>query len=392
MIEKISVTNFKSHAHTEIELGKVTALVGPNGCGKTSILRAIYCLSETIWRPWDDVFTGEQSPSAIIRDGKGTCEIAATGAGIYQYGDNSNDADGFGWRIAIELHNLGPVFARAKWKWDTEENKYAVLQKGQAINQVVGKEIADSAVNEVVDSIYFQASLEKLKKPYYPETLPLHIMSDGSGLASVLASLKTADDERFTEIEAALRTIVPTVRRVKARRAQMTLHEKKVISVNDTRIPYNEPREVVGDELIFDTTSAKDIPAYGMSDGTLLLLGILTLLWSPSSPGLVLLDDIEQGLHPLAQRQLMSELKKFAKEHDKQILLTSHSPYIVDELEADDVWVMKTDKQGISCYKRLSAHPDAKRALEVLTTGELLGAEGEEWVIGEPAMEAQLHG
>lgn len=37
MIEKISVKNFKNHAHTEIELGRVTALVGPNGCGKSVV-------------------------------------------------------------------------------------------------------------------------------------------------------------------------------------------------------------------------------------------------------------------------------------------------------------------------------------------------------------------
>jgi hypothetical protein len=42
---------------------------------------------------------------------------------------------------------------------------------------------------------------------------------------------------------------------------------------------------------------------------------------------------------------------------------------------------MATDKEGISHIKRLSDHPDAKRALDVLTTGELWDAEGESWVI-----------
>jgi predicted ATPase len=118
-----------------------------------------------------------------------------------------------------------------------------------------------------------------------------------------------------------------------------------------------------------------------MSDGTLLTLGLLTLLWSPSNPQLIMLDDIEAGLHPLAQRQLMQILKDFAEKHDKQIILTSHSPYIVDALEPENVWVMDMDKEGVSHTKRLSDHPDAKRALGVLTTGELWDAEGENWVI-----------
>jgi predicted ATPase len=100
-----------------------------------------------------------------------------------------------------------------------------------------------------------------------------------------------------------------------------------------------------------------------------------------SDASLFLLDDVEQGLHPLAQRQLMTALKAFSKEHDKQIILTSHSPFIIDELEAKDVWVMAADKEGVSHCQRLSAHPDAPRLLEVLTTGELQGAVGEDWVI-----------
>ncbi|MGH9841887.1 MAG: AAA family ATPase, partial [Blastocatellia bacterium] len=188
----------------------------------------------------------------------------------------------------------------------------------------------------------------------------------------------------FNKIEDDLRAIVPSIKRIKARRVQMTLYEKKVISVNETRIPYNEPREVVGDELIFDTTSASEIPAHAMSDGTLLALGVITLMHSPESPRLILLDDVEQGLHPLAQRQLVKTLKEFAEKRDKQILLTSHSGYITDELAPEDVWVMRLDNEGISRCKRLSDHHDAERLLQVLTTGELADAVGEDWVINPP--------
>ncbi|MCI0388321.1 MAG: ATP-binding protein [Acidobacteria bacterium] len=86
----------------------------------------------------------------------------------------------------------------------------------------------------------------------------------------------------------------------------------------------------MGFELTFNTTGAQNVPAHAMSEGTLLVLGLLALLYSPDSPQTILLDDIEQGLHPLAQRELMQALKKFAAEHDRQIILTSHSPYIVD--------------------------------------------------------------
>jgi hypothetical protein len=48
--------------------------------------------------------------------------------------------------------------------------------------------------------------------------------------------------------------------------------------------------------------------------------------------GLILIDEIETSLHPRAQRRLMRELARLARENDLQILLTTHSPYVLDEL------------------------------------------------------------
>jgi len=42
---------------------------------------------------------------------------------------------------------------------------------------------------------------------------------------------------------------------------------------------------------------------------------------------------------------------------------------------------MTTDAEGHVVARRLDQHPEAARALEVLTTGEFLSAEGEEWVL-----------
>ncbi|MCI0388320.1 MAG: hypothetical protein MOB07_06095 [Acidobacteria bacterium] len=52
---------------------------------------------------------------------------------------------------------------------------------------------------------------------------------------------------------------------------------------------------------------------------------------------------------------------------------------------------MSTDKEGVSHCKRLSDHPDAERALRVLTTGEFLGAEGEAWVVPENTPIEETH-
>ncbi len=48
--------------------------------------------------------------------------------------------------------------------------------------------------------------------------------------------------------------------------------------------------------------------------------------------GIVLIDELETSLHPRAQRRLMRDLARIAREQELQIVLTTHSPYILDEL------------------------------------------------------------
>jgi hypothetical protein len=48
--------------------------------------------------------------------------------------------------------------------------------------------------------------------------------------------------------------------------------------------------------------------------------------------GLVLIDEIETSLHPRAQRRLMHDLARIARDKELQIIVSTHSPYILAEL------------------------------------------------------------
>lgn len=51
--------------------------------------------------------------------------------------------------------------------------------------------------------------------------------------------------------------------------------------------------------------------------------------------GLVLIDEIETSLHPRAQRRLIRDLAEVCRTQEVQIIVTTHSPYILDELPAE---------------------------------------------------------
>jgi hypothetical protein len=55
----------------------------------------------------------------------------------------------------------------------------------------------------------------------------------------------------------------------------------------------------------------------------------------PNRNSLLLIDEIETSLHPRAQRRLIHDLADMARDREVQIILTTHSPYVLEELPPD---------------------------------------------------------
>ncbi len=389
MITKIELTNFKSHAHTVIEPGRVTALVGPNGAGKSSVLQAVASFLELLTQNVENTFGLDNNIYEYSRRGSGGFEILLNGVSTasswhLSFFHNWDIANHFASAMLIDADYPERGLA---WSINSQTEEVVDFLITDRITDKIDSEYSSLSysklVNEIGEPFYLKANYADLASP----TDESKISSTGKGLASVIANQKTEFDERHKTLEELLCSVIPQVKNIKARRAEIVREETETIRYEEAVIPVRRKRTVSGHELVFDTIGGEKIPARFMSEGTILTLGILTALTLNPRCKVFLIDDIEAGLHPLAQRQLMQVLKDFAEKHDRQIILTSHSPYIVDALDAKDVWVMATDKEGISHSKRLSDHPDAKRAIDILTTGELWDAEGESWVLEDTPAE-----
>jgi predicted ATP-dependent endonuclease of OLD family len=97
------------------------------------------------------------------------------------------------------------------------------------------------------------------------------------------------------------------------------------------------------------------------------------------------LDDLDHALHPRAQMELMRMLKNILlleEFKDVQIVATTHSPYILDEVDASDVYAFALHDDGAVASKRLSEHPEAKRTRGALKAGQLWSLDPErDWVL-----------
>ena len=133
---------------------------------------------------------------------------------------------------------------------------------------------------------------------------------------------------------------------------------EKIISILSDRVPRLEK---VDTELMRDGSrllKIKDAPfeqpilAKFASDGTLKLLSYLTLFHDRQPPQLIGIEEPENYLHPRLLTGLVGECLEVSMM--SQLVITTHSPRFVNELSADEVWVLYRDEQGWTACKRAS--------------------------------------
>ena len=372
MLEKVELYNFKSHQSTKLRLddSRLHAIVGQNSSGKTSILEALHALSRLAHLPFNRVFGYQKSPEFIMTVGQE--QLSVTGSGFWGYQNNKKN-----WKASYSFQREGGNYWYPTATWNMDRNKGSVEGWEGSL-----KDAPYPIPRALRYAVHLKLVATILAKAAYSDAVTPLVEFDGSGLAPTLDYLRDEAPDKFQLLEEMLQRIVPGVQKVGIRRARVTINRQRLIEVDGKSISYEESQEIAGQEVVLDMNIGERIPAHALSEGTIITLGLLTVLVNPHQPNLVLLDDIEQGLHPKAQRELIGVFKEIIQANKNiQIIFSSHSPYIVDELAPSQVHVLSNTNSGFTCSKRLDEHPDVEWAKQTLTTGEFWDAEGEDWVV-----------
>ncbi|MDB9475544.1 AAA family ATPase [Dolichospermum circinale] len=373
MLEKLILHNFKSHKSTELNFdnSRLHGIVGKNSAGKTTVLQALHYLSMIPDTSFEKIFEYDRSPQFITTIGEKNMSVTASG-----YWENQKNC-----QVSYSLENKNTNNWIAKLSWNIDGNKSSWTNEKLYGSYSYSPQDPPLPSNFFKPTVYLKLVASNLAKPAYSQEITPRVESDGSGLAPTLDFLRDEAPDKFQLIEEKLSRIVPNVRKVGIKRAKVPVIRKRLIEVDGKSISYEETQEMTGQEVVLDMNTGERIPAHAISEGTMLTLGLLTVLMNPNQPNLVLLDDVEQGLHPQAQRELMTVFKEIIAENPNlQIIFSTHSPYIIDALTPSQVHILNNSKSGFTMSKRLDEHPDVEWAKETLTTGEFWDAEGEDWV------------
>jgi predicted ATPase len=255
--------------------------------------------------------------------------------------------------------------------------EYRILPHGHDLSVVLGP---------ARKLIFLHLNAAVMAMPSYVEQDPPRMEYNGEGLASVLASMALNDPTGFEDLVAIARTLIPRLQRIRFRKATVHKTETELVRFGDDSVERRTRRPYQGELILFDFDHAANVSARTASEGTMLMLGLLTVMLGPSRPRILLLDDIEHGLHPLAQKQLVKVIGDIMQRFpDLQILATAHSPYLLNYLSPEQVRIMAAGPDGYARCGQLIDHPKFSTWKNEMAPGEMWSLFGEKWLAGQEA-------
>lgn len=305
-ITRLKIEKFRAIALAEIELGNTVALVGQNGSGKSSILRALnaffnfeseradfengsHAYSRTMQSVIEVVIEGLASDPALPRVQSGSDQVRA--------------------QLKFRRQAVWNVFVDGRWQTAVpgfhdalrKQVAYALIptRRDHAVAHDPSTGLLERAVDEWVTS-------NRQRDRVSPQVVKLGAQLQKNSLAG---------------FEKKLRKVAPSDGPFSFELSYASQPDYKLLLAN-LALSVNE--------------GGQSIPLADSGSGTqsMAIFALYAYLAELSSKSFVLgMEEPEQNLHPQAQRQLIGRITSLGL----QVLLTTHSPTVVDSLDHEQV-------------------------------------------------------
>lgn len=391
-IEYIRVENYRALRKVELaDLTPLTVLLGPNGSGKSTVFDVFNFLSECftlgLRKAWD-----KRGRFRELRtrgsDGNILFELR------YRETPESQPAT---YHLEIDESPTGPVVVEESLKWRRVAAgagaPYKILNFKNGRGWVISGEQPerdDNKVREQLDEPEMLAvstlgrlsknprvaALRRFISNWYVSYLSVddargqpeagaqeRLSKTGDNLANVIQYLKEQHPKHLDQIFEILRRRIPQLEKV--------LSE----SMQDGRLLLR----------IKDAPFADPVLARFASDGTLKMLAYLLVLLDPNPPSFIGIEEPENFLHPRLLPELAEECRKATER--SQLLVTTHSPFFLNGLRAEEVRVLYRDEQGYTQTVRAVDLPGIPQFIDEGAALGYLWLEGH-FGVGDPLVNA----
>lgn len=339
MITRVEIKNFKSVVNQTMDLGIFNVMIGANGCGKSNLLEAI-------------AVAGLSSSGALLPEMFANRGIRLTDTRFMKAAFEGCDDEFISIKVTTTEHEISRFKIRyntnhkpAQWEDVVEEDTMAFLSH-----------IKNSDSQCKVSDL--KGYLEEIANLHGSKEMEFNISLFRRDNNVVLARSNVNGLKNFTIYsleETALRSLDEMPSTKLGRTGKGLLPYLKELSKSDTgKAILSEIKDNMG---VIDWFEDLDMPESGLSQDSTLklrdryvdenleffdqrsaneaflyLLFYFTLFISDETPSFFAIDNIESSLNPKLCKLVISKLAELAKKHNKQVIITTHSPFVLDGL------------------------------------------------------------
>ncbi|MFM7877971.1 MAG: AAA family ATPase [Microcystis panniformis] len=399
MLTSLTLRNFKSYQEATLSLAPITFLIGANASGKSNALEAIRLLS---WLAkgsrLDDIERNIQSGNAIARGQAidlfgGEKQCFTLGVHIDNAPDGWTDFEIEIGLLSDQLIISGESVSKASkdqeltlYKIDGDPNShtdeirvmYNNFNKGknkphipcsnrQAIfyqletpsrfqqNHTQSQKIIPAVtkvIRETLRNIVFLDPRPAVMRDY-AYAKDDDIKENGSNLSSVLYAVCQQGETQKNKLLDFIRSLPEQ-------------------DITDIRFSITDRNDVMVKLIESFGNKEHQIDAPLLSDGTLRVLAIAATLLSVNPGTFVIIEEIDNGVHPSRADNLVKQIREIALERKLRVLITSHNPALLDAVPDSDIGNV------LCCYRdpqagdsRIVRLADLERFPELIVQGTL---------------------
>lgn len=377
MLTLLEIDNFKSFSNFKIEFRPLTVLIGTNSVGKSSVLQAIDLLSHFAEGTVKDYLAKRNWQPAEL---KSKLTHASKRNMTFAAHFSLNNEYKLKWEFTLApKKDENTLYCVRERVLDLKSQKVLLNRETKKLTWF---DFSKDGVEEFPEIQLFGSMLSLInpkQEDYYnrfPQLTALKHFIMGIQSFELLSPDKMKRTSRYDAADLGIGG-----ERLGAYLHSLSSGQRQKIN-EKTKEFYPFLKEIVtskkqyGHVLLQMSESFQGVDPYAInanyiSDGLLRIMAMISLGALGSSYTSILLDEIEDGINPGLAANLIEYLRNISREYNKQIVVTTHSPVLLNYFNEDSVVFLWRRKDGTVLATRMFENPELREHLQFMNPGEV---------------------